>query len=226
MSLPFTTTEFLEVFRRYNEAMWPAALVLPVLGLICASLILSSHRQARRAALVILGALWSWTAVAYHLAFFAPLNPAAWWFAMFALAQAAMFFYASFGELRLKSVLVDTDRIVGGIIIAFSLVGYPAFAYLAGHRYPEMPTFGLPCPTTIFTLGVLAALHEELSWKYAIIPLSWTVVATSAALQLGMVEDLALPAAAIALVTLMTAHSLKKRRGSRVATTHSPRGAR
>jgi hypothetical protein len=226
MSLPFTSSEFLEVFGRYNEAMWPAALVLPALGLLCAWLILAKHRAARRVALVILGALWVWTALAYHLGFFAAINPVASWFAMPALAQAAMFFYASFGELRMTSTLVNVDRVVGGAIIAFSLVLYPALAYLAGHRYPEMPTFGLPCPTTIFTLGILAALHQELSWTYAIIPVAWAIVGTSAAMQLGMVEDLGLPAAAIALVALMAAHSLERRRVSRAPQVRAPRGAR
>ena len=213
MSLPFSASEFLEVFRRYNEATWPAAVVLPLLGLASAWLLQAERRSARRAALVILGSLWAWTAIVYHLAFFAPINAAARWFAILALVQAAMFFYASVRGLPTPPRRVDADRIVGGAIIAFALVLYPALGYLAGHRYPEMPTFGLPCPTTIFTIGVLATLHEELSWKYAIIPLVWAVVGTSAALQLGMVEDLSLPLAAVALIGLMVSHRVRWRRG-------------
>jgi hypothetical protein len=43
----------------------------------------------------------------------------------------------------------------GGLLIIFSLIIYPLLGLLFGHRYPTMPTFGLPCPTTIFTIGVL-----------------------------------------------------------------------
>ena len=222
MRLPFTSSEFLEVFRRYNEATWPAAIVLPFLGLACAWLLQSERSSARRAALVILGSLWAWTAVAYHHVFFAPINPAAELFALLALAQAVMFLYASVGGLNPPPRYVDADRIVGGAIIAFALVLYPALGYLAGHRYPRMPTFGLPCPTTIFTIGVLATLHEELSWKYAIIPLLWVVVGTSAAMQLGMVEDLSLPLAAVAMIVLMASHRVKAGRGRR---THAAGGA-
>ena len=39
-----------------------------------------------------------------------------------------------------------------------ALVAYPVLSAMLGREFPEMPTFGLPCPTTIFTLGLLAFL--------------------------------------------------------------------
>ena len=200
MRLPFTSSEFLEVFRRYHEATWPAAIVLPCLGLACAWLLQSERSSARRAALVILGSLWAWTAVAYHHVFFAPINPAAELFALLALAQAVMFLYASVGGLNPPPRYVDADRIVGGAIIAFALVLYPALGYLAGHRYPRMPTFGLPCPTTIFTVGMLAFLRAPYPRSVLAAPIVWSAIALQAAFLFGMHEDLVLlPAAGAAL---------------------------
>jgi hypothetical protein len=201
-----TVAEFLDVFRHYNTATWPAPIVLPLVGLVCAWLLLSNRPAARRASLMLLAGLWTWTAVAYHIAFFASVNRAAYWFSAAFLLQAGMFLYASL-QSRMTSPRVDANRFVGGAIIAFALVIYPALAYVAGHRYPAMPTFGLPCPTTIFTIGVLASLRRELPWQYAVVPLLWSVVGTSAALELGMTEDLSLGLAAIALLALMAARS-------------------
>ena len=212
MRLPFTPDEFFDVFRRYNEATWPAPILLPLVGVVCIGLLLSHRKVARRAVVAVLGGLWAWMGIAYYLSFFLPLNPAALLFAALSLAQAAMLFFASVDALDVDTPLRDLDRFVGGVMMGVALVLYPALSYLVGHQYPAAPTFGLPCPTTIFTLGVLAWLHEELSWRYAIIPLVWTAISVTAALRWGMVEDLLLPLAAIVLLVLMASHQSGRRR--------------
>jgi Family of unknown function (DUF6064) len=62
----------------------------------------------------------------------------------------------------------------------------------------KIPTFGLPCPTTIFTAGLLllAAPHSR---TLAIVPIVWSVVGGSAAFLLGVSADYALPVAGAAL---------------------------
>lgn len=210
--MPFDRVDFLQVFREYNEATWPAAILLPFAGMICVGLLLSHRPVARRTVVAIVGGMWAWTGIAYHIQFFSPLNPAALLFAVFCLAEAAMLFFASVDGLHVERPLLDVDRMVGGLIMGSALVVYPALSSLAGHYYPEVPTFGAPCPTTIFTLGVLAWLHEELSWKYAVIPLLWAGISIVASLQFGMVEDLLLPFAAVVLLVLMASHRAGRRR--------------
>jgi len=61
-----------------------------------------------------------------------------------------------------------------------------------GHRYPRVPTFGLPCPTTIFTLGILLLASFPFPKSVFIVPFLWSVVGTSAAFQLGVLQDLSL----------------------------------
>ncbi len=86
----------------------------------------------------------------------------------------------------------------------YALVIYPLVGRLAGHAYPRIPTFGLPCPTTIFTLGMLLLARRPVPWSLFVIPIGWSFVGAVAALELGVPQDLALPAAAlIALVTLV-----------------------
>ena len=202
MTLPFSVAEFLQVLREYNERTWPAAVLLPFVGLAASWLLLSERTAARRVSLALVGALWGWSAIAYHLAFFARINPAAGAFAAAALLQAAGFVYAAMKTPALRSGRLDAGRMLGGALIAFALIVYPILSYAAGHRYPELPTFGLPCPTTIFTIGVVATLHDELPWWYAVIPLLWAAIGTSAAFQLGMTEDLSLAASALLFVAV------------------------
>ena len=214
MTLPFTAGQFMGVLERYNDMMWPAAILLPAIGLICFGLLFSERASSRRAVLLIVGSLWTWTAVAYHLRFFRAINPAAGWLAMLTLVQAVMFFSAMFDETRPNRR--DAGAFIGGTLMMIALLLYPALGYLAGHRYPEMATFGLPCPTTIFTIGVLAWMHDELSWRYAVIPLLWSLVGAIAALELGMVEDLLLPGAAIAFFALAVAKAQQGRRSPKL----------
>jgi hypothetical protein len=85
----------------------------------------------------------------------------------------------------------------------FALVLYPIIGYSVGHRYPNAPTFGLPCPTTIFTLGLLLFSVEPVSRRVFVVPLLWAAVGSLAAFQLGVAEDLGLLAAGIATVAVM-----------------------
>jgi len=54
------------------------------------------------------------------------------------------------------------------------------------------PTFGLPCPTTIFTFGLLLGAEGEGRTRLLPIPLAWSLVGTAGAMTLGVTEDYAL----------------------------------
>lgn len=94
-------------------------------------------------------------------------------------------------------------RIAGHVLIGYSLVGYPLLSALLGREFPEIPTFGLPCPTTIFTLGVLAFLSAPFPRYVFAIPIAWAMIAVQAAFRLGVYEDLGLSVAGLAGVWLV-----------------------
>jgi hypothetical protein len=87
------------------------------------------------------------------------------------------------------------------LLIAYALIGYPLIGASLGHRYPAAPTFGLPCPTTIFTLGVLV-MGRPVPRHLLLVPVAWAIVGGFAACRLGVAEDSGLPIAA-ALVTVV-----------------------
>jgi hypothetical protein len=83
------------------------------------------------------------------------------------------------------------------VLVAYALL-YPVINAVEQVSVLRIPTFGLPCPTTIFTAGLLllAAPHSR---TLAIVPIVWSVIGGSAAFLLGVSADYALPVAGAAL---------------------------
>ena len=76
---------------------------------------------------------------------------------------------------------------------------YPAIARAEGHAFPRLPIFGVPCPTTILTIGFLLAADRSLPRLVAVIPLMWAFIGGSAAFLFGVRADLMLLASGVAL---------------------------
>ena len=212
---PFSSDDFFGVFARYNESMWPLPLLLVAAGLAVAVMASSAPRRSRRL-MATLAALWAYMAIAYHLAFLTSLTPVALLFAALFLIEAALLAWHGLRTRRLHlAVPLDrTSRLVGGALIAYALVGYPAVAAFAGQHYPAMPTFGLPCPTTIFTFGVLTWCVRPVPRSVLVVPLLWTLVAMSAAIPFGIVEDFALPIAALCTLVVLSRRAVRRPRSA------------
>ena len=82
--------------------------------------------------------------------------------------------------------------ITGAVFIIYALLIYPVLGHLLGHIYPKSPTFGLPCPMTIFTFGLLLWTDSKIPKYVLIIPFLWSVVGFSAAVNLRIYEDFGL----------------------------------
>lgn len=204
MEPPFTIEQFYEVFSRYNDTVWPAQIALTGLALAGIGFTLLSPRWSDRAASAVLAVLWAWMGMAYHLAFFARINPAAYAFAALSLAGALCFLW--FGVLHGRLHFAwngGRQAYAGAGLILFSLVIYPAWSWYAGHRFPAMPSFGLPCPTTIFTIGLLCFLTPPYPRAPLIAPVLWCFIGAQAAVLLGVPQDLGLVAAAAAGLVLL-----------------------
>ncbi|HKY27956.1 MAG TPA: DUF6064 family protein, partial [Pyrinomonadaceae bacterium] len=102
----------------------------------------------------------------------------------------------------------NLSGLVGAAFVLYAFLIYPMLNYQFEHVYPKMPTFGVPCPTTIFTLGILTWADGGLRPSMLIIPVAWSVVGFSAAVSLGMVEDFGLVAPAL-LVSLLSFWKLR-----------------
>lgn len=197
MQLPFTIDQFLGVFSDYNAAIWPAQIFLILLAL---AIILVSFRRRppSRAVASVLAFLWCWTGVVYHWLFFASIKSAAGLFGGLCVVQSILLLY--FGVVRNSirfRLRAGWRALLGFVLIFYALVAYPSIGYLLGHRYPANPTFGAPCPTTIFTIGLLLWMEPRTRWYVMVIPFLWSIVGFSAALSLGILEDIGLLVAGI-----------------------------
>jgi Family of unknown function (DUF6064) len=196
MRLPFDTHQFFSVFVRYNTAVWPAQVALTLAALCAVALALWPRRGSDRTIAVILGVLWLWMGVVYHLVFFRSINPAAVVFGVLFILEGVLLIVFGGWLGRLRFAWTPTiSGLLGAALISYALLVYPTLTLVLGHQYPAAPTFGLPCPTTIVTLGLLALTSSRPPLSVLAIPLLWSAVGVSAAVQLGIWEDLGLVAA-------------------------------
>jgi hypothetical protein len=196
MSPPFSREAFFEVFAAYNQQLWPFAGCLWVVTAYALADVVGATGPRSRFTASLLAFLWAWAAIAYHAAFFSRINPAAWIFSGLFLAEAAMLGWYGIVRDRLRfSSEVRAPMILGGGLVIYGL-GYPAIAWAEGHVYPAAPTFGVPCPTTILTIGFLLMSTGNvagLMW----IPIVWAAIGGSAAFSLGVRADVMLPLAGV-----------------------------
>ena len=191
--IPFTVDQFFNVFAQYNVAVWPAQVFLYTIGMFAIILVLSRKSDFSRIVSLILSLFWIWMGIVYHLWFFSTINKAAIVFGAFFVLQGILFFIAGVLKQQLTFCLTSNlYGIVGSVILVYALIGYPLLGYCLGHRYPATSTLGLPCPTTIFTFGMLLWTSRRVPLYVLAIPLAWAFLGLWAAISLGMIEDLGL----------------------------------
>ena len=200
MQLPFTHDQFLDVFGAYNRALWPAAVLM---WLLTAAAIVALYRRGPRASRFVAAVLaihWGWAGIAYHLAFFRSINPAANFFGAVFVLQAALFLWrgALGSHLSFQPTSLFWGR-VGGALIGYALL-YPAIGLAFGLAYPRIPTFGVPCPTAILTVGLLLFAPRREVRLLGGIPVLWAAVGGSAAVLLNIRADFALLVAGLFLM--------------------------
>lgn len=204
MNIPFTADAFYRVFTVYNTAVWPAQVPLLALSVLAILLLVRQRSYSSVGISAILTFFWVWQALAYHLAFFTSINPLAYGFAAVFLAGASAFFWH--GVYRRNIIFKATTAWrgpAGWSLMVFALLIYPAWAYLTGHRYPAFPTFGLPCPTTLFTIGFLAFLVKPYPRSVVVVPVLWCIIGSQAAFVFDVQADLALLVAGVVGLVLM-----------------------
>ena len=198
MQLPFTKEQFFDLFAAYNVRLWPALVALWIASVLVSVLLLSSRRPPHRWISALLAAHWAWSAMAYHVGFFTRINQAAWGFAALFLLQAAVFSWVGVVQARLSfAPWRNAWAPVGWGLAAYSLF-YPAINAAQHLSVSRIPTFGVPCPTMIFTAGMLMFATPR-SWRLSMVPVMWSVIGGSAAFLLGVSADYALPIAGLAL---------------------------
>jgi hypothetical protein len=208
--MPFNEEQFLNVFAVYNEAVFPIQLLLNLVACAAVYLALRSRADSTRTIAALLAILWFWSGLVYHVVFFGRINTLAYLFGTLFVLQGVLILYCGWWRRRPRiRFSTDVHSIVGLAVVAYSMFVYPLIGYMAGHSYPTTPTFGVPCPITIFTFGIWLMARERPSFYVLVIPTLWSLLGVSASLLLGITEDLGLIAAAAISLGLFTLKDLR-----------------
>ena len=205
LELPFTTDQFFAVFREYNRAIWPAPVLAYVLGLLAVALATWKTTFSNWVISLILALSWLWIGLIYHGAHFSAINPAAYLFGILFVIQGILFVLLPLRktawEFRFRR---DAYGAVGAALILYSMVIYPLLGAFSGHAYPNAPMFGVaPCPSAIFTFGLLLWTVGRVPVWILLIPGTWAAIGSTAAWKLGVAEDFGLLVAGLLGVALV-----------------------
>ena len=100
--------------------------------------------------------------------------------------------------------------VIGWIVIAYAMLGYPFVGYLLGHVYPRSLPFGLvPCPTTVFTIGLLMLTDKKIPRVVLVIPAIWSVCAVVPVIS-GIYEDAGLIIAGLICIPMLLRRDSRK----------------
>ena len=215
--MPFSADAFFDVFTAYNRALWPFAAALWLLTAGVFALFVSNPRDWASLLRLVLAGHWLWAGAMYHAFFFTAINPMAWLFAALFILQGVLFAAPRSFEPSTPVRGGSMRHVVSTALIVYSLL-YPLVTWSDGLVYPRMPTFGVPCPTAVLTIGFLIAVSTQ-SLLLSAVPIAWSLMGASAAWLFGVHADLALPVAGVMLaVDLIFRRSSVMKRLSHAAT--------
>lgn len=207
MKLPFSVEQFFDIFSSYNEAIWPAQVAGYALGILALFFVFFRRSRSGRVVSAVLALFWVWIGVFYHIAYFSAINQAAFIFGVIFVVQGVLFL--AFGVImgKLSFIAEWTPlSIIGGGFIVFAMLVYTLTGIKFGHSLSASPIFAVaPCPTVIFTFGILLWSEKPVPVCLLIIPLLWSVIGTVAAISLQVPQDYGLGIAGVLGTVLILA---------------------
>jgi hypothetical protein len=197
--------QFFAMFAQANTAVWPMQIVWYAVALAAIGLTIRPFGNSSRLIAAFLAAYYVWLGIVFFAIFYNSITPA--------LADGAMFVFG--GVLFLIAGVVRHDLkfevrwdllgVVGGALVLYAFA-YPVIDAVTGHYFPAAPLFGLaPCPSAIFTAGLLLWTRPRMPIYVLIVPLVWLLAQTpSEALAMGVIADVArVPVGVIATALLI-----------------------
>ncbi|RJR32414.1 MAG: hypothetical protein C4576_30170 [Desulfobacteraceae bacterium] len=211
MRLPFTGDEFLSVFQAYNLAIWPMQIVAYLAGAAAIVMLIARPCTTGRAISATLSLMWLWNGIVYHIGYFTAINKGAFLFGPLFIVQSMLFFWSGVRRNHLiYGFSGDRYSLAGCLFILYAMALYPILGTLAGHSWPHSPVFGVaPCPSTIFTFGLLLLTRGRVPKHLLVVPFLWAVIGLSAAVTLSIYEDYGLFIAGLTGATLLLVRDRK-----------------
>lgn len=197
MKIPFTAEQFYGVFEKYNTTIFPIPIIIFLLGFILLFTLHTKSKYKNKLIGSVLGIIWLWVGLVYHITFFTAINKAAFIFGALFIVQGLLIIINTFKGKLAFSFEFTKAHLIGYFFIIFGLFIYPLIGYFLDSSFIRTISLGLPCPTTIFTFGIFLLTNKNFSKHLLVIPSIWAIVGLSAAINFGVYQDYMMLIAAI-----------------------------
>ena len=126
-------------------------------------------------------------------------------FAILFIAQAFIFQLEGVFRNRLSfRFKPDLYGLTGALMLFYGVFGYQALEYILGRGYPEILSFGMfPCPTVIFSLGMLLWTDKKFPAYILIFPVLNALSGFIPAFIIGIIEDIGLIISGLLALTMI-----------------------
>jgi hypothetical protein len=203
MRLLIDLEQLMSVFAVYNVAIWPMQVLAYVAGLIAFYFAFKQTRYSNQIASGLLSLLWLWTGLVFCILYWAPIYRPANAFGILFIAQGLLLLLQSFKPSLSFKAQPNRFTLIGVLFIVYAMIMYPLIGYFLGRVYPRSVPFGLvPCPTTVFTIGLLMMTNKKVPPHLLAIPGIWSVCAVVPVLS-GVYEDVGLILAGLVCLPLL-----------------------
>lgn len=167
----FALGKFLITLENYNLDIWPLQIFSYVLGIAVVVIAIKRTEFSNRVISLILSFFWLWSGIVFCILYWNKSFKFAYIFGILLTIQGLIFLY---GFIRQNISFSYTGNIyssIGILLIFYAMIGYFLIGLFIGHTYPHSFPFGLvPCPTAIFTLGILLWTDKKVPKHILIIP--------------------------------------------------------
>lgn len=189
-----TLERFLKYVSLYNQELYPAQFLMLGLGLIAVFLVFFRTKYSSRSIAAILAFFYGWIGIQFYMIYFQEFMPISYVFGILFLAQAFIFILEGTIKNRISfQFKADLYGLTGALLIFYGIIGYQALEYILDRGYPEILSFGMfPCPTLIFSLGILLWTGKKFPAYVLIFPLIQALSGFIPAFMIGIVEDIGL----------------------------------
>lgn len=204
MKAPFLFDEFLAMLELFNTNLWPVHVIMYALAFVAIFFAIRKTHNSGLVITVILGFFWIWVGIVFNLLYFSKLYSMAYLFlGLFILEGIILAIQGLFRHRLTFRVRADIFGFTGGVLIIYALAGYPLIGYATGRGLEHLLYAGMmPCPTTIFTLGMLLWTEKPIPKLVPVIPVVYAL-SGFVPVSLGVVEDIGLIVAGIVTAIML-----------------------
>jgi len=201
-----TLERFLKYASAYNQELFPAQYLMLGLGLIAILLVFFRTKHSSRYISAILAFFYGWIGLQFYMVYFKEFMPIPFVFGVLFILQALIFIFEGTIRNRISfKFKTDLYGLTGALLIFYAIFGYQALEYLLERGYPEILSFGMfPCPTVIFSLGILLWTGIKFPPYILIFPLIHALSGFIPAFMIGIIEDIGLIISGLVAILLFS----------------------